>query len=363
MANSSNLSNPSSLSHFGVRTVRFVAFGCIGAAACLLTSAAPLAAQEPKAPAWIQEQFGIQLSNRRDNGSMMKLVTPLSVQAGQATVQVLSNGKPVALGAIVATDGYVLTKRSELSADPLRVRLADGRLFHARIAAVRRSTDLALLHIDEVSKLPRVDFDTKEPEIGSFLVSAGRGKTPIGLGVVGAVPRAIDHKGRLGVALQNDSRGQARVDVVWPDSGADEAGVLRGDRIIAVNGHEETGQEQVILALRGLYPGETVHLTLQREESTVEVEAQIRDFRLMQESENEVRVNGARSLRLSGFDRVLQHDTVLEPDQCGGPVLDTSGKVVGLNIARAGRIVSYALPGSIIRPQLIEMLQEARAQK
>ena len=57
----------------------------------------------------------------------------------------------------------------------------------------------------------------------------------------------------------------------------------------------------------------------------------------------------------------MQHDTVLDPDECGGPLLDTKGNVVGINIARAGRVVSYALPSSLILPQMISMLEEARA--
>jgi len=196
--------------------------------------------------------------------------------------------------------------------------------------------------------------------VGSFLVSAGRGEAPIGIGVMGVLPRRVEHVGRLGVVLGNDNRGQARVDGVWPDSGADDAGVLPGDRILAVNGRDEAGQQRVIRALNGLYPGETVRLTIQRDDGKLEVNAQIRDFTLMQESENDARVKGVRSMRLSGFDRVLQHDTVLEPDQCGGPVLDTHGRVIGLNIARAGRIVSYALPGSLVMPELVDMLKEAR---
>ena len=91
------------------------------------------------------------------------------------------------------------------------------------------------------------------------------------------------------------------------------------------------------------------------------MDAGIREFGLMRESENDSRVNGPRNARLSGFDRVIQHDTVLDPDECGGPVLDTSGRVLGLNIARAGRVVTYSLPASLVVPEMISMLQEARA--
>ena len=81
----------------------------------------------------------------------------------------------------------------------------------------------------------------------------------------------------------------------------------------------------------------------------------------MQESENDSKVNGPRNARLSGFDRAIQHDTVLDPDECGGPALDTNGKAIGINIARAGRVMSYALPSSLVVSEMNLLLVEARA--
>jgi serine protease Do len=57
---------------------------------------------------------------------------------------------------------------------------------------------------------------------------------------------------------------------------------------------------------------------------------------------------GPVSRRRSGFPQVIQHDTVLHPAQCGGPLVDLDGKAVGINIARAGRVATYALPASLI---------------
>ncbi len=87
------------------------------------------------------------------------------------------------------------------------------------------------------------------------------------------------------------------------------------------------------------------------------------EYALMMESDSDVRVNGPRNARLSGFDNVIQHDSVLDPDECGGPVLDSSGRVVGINIARAGRVVSYSIPSSLILAELEGMLAEARRGK
>ena len=114
-----------------------------------------------------------------------------------------------------------------------------------------------------------------------------------------------------------------------------------------------------------MFPGESVRLTIKRrnessEMDTLEMNAGIRDFGVLRETENDSKVNGPRNVRLSGFDRVIQHDTVLDPEDCGGPVLDLSGRAVGLNIARAGRVVTYSLPASLVISEMISMLQEAR---
>ena len=61
------------------------------------------------------------------------------------------------------------------------------------------------------------------------------------------------------------------------------------------------------------------------------------------------------SSRRGGFESVLQHDTVLRPEQCGGPILNTKGQAIGINIARATRVASYALPASVIVELIAEM--------
>lgn len=319
---------------------------------------------ERRVPGYVRRRFALRTSHRRDNGKMLELVSPLSEPVGHAVVQVISDNKPVCLGTIVSQDGYVLTKRSELSGDPIRVRLPDSRMLAARVSAVRRSNDLALLKVDGLGEaVAAVEFAESEepPAIGSFLVSVGRGGSPVGLGAVSTGQRRVDHQGRLGLRLDDDSEGRAMVSVVLPASGAAAAGIREGDRIVAIDGHDKSRTHQVINTLRGYFPGESVRLTIRRDETTLNLVAKIKDFSVMQESENDHRVNGPRSVRLNGFERVLQHDTVLNPDECGGPVIDTNGQVVGVNIARAGRVVSYALPAAVIRQDVASMLDEARA--
>jgi serine protease Do len=57
---------------------------------------------------------------------------------------------------------------------------------------------------------------------------------------------------------------------------------------------------------------------------------------------------GELSPRRSGFPEVIVHDSVLAPEHCGGPIIDISGRIVGINIARAGRHATYAIPSTSV---------------
>ena len=55
-------------------------------------------------------------------------------------------------------------------------------------------------------------------------------------------------------------------------------------------------------------------------------------------------MSGPLSTRLSGFPLALQHDIPLDPKLCGGPLLDLQGRCVGINVSRAGRVKTLAIP-------------------
>ena len=46
---------------------------------------------------------------------------------------------------------------------------------------------------------------------------------------------------------------------------------------------------------------------------------------------------------------------ILDPKNIGGPVVDLDGKVLGISIARAGRVETWILPSETIRPLLADM--------
>ncbi len=282
---------------------------------------------------------------------------PVVDDARRSTVRVMVAGEPAALGVIVSEDGYILTKATQLRG-AVTVLLPKGGETSARTVAVDGASDMALLKVD-VKGLTPADWSDDEPAVGSWLLTVGDEKSPVGIGVVSVASRRIEpQRGVLGIELEMDST----IRTVFPGSGAAEAGLQVGDVITAVAGESVDSRDALMGRLRRFRPGDTLPLLVRRGEQEQEVKATLRNelatFVDRQAKQNQMA--GPLSVRSSGFEQAMQHDTVLRPEDCGGPVTDSSGRVVGLNIARAGRVETYTLPTAAIRPILSKMLAQDR---
>jgi S1-C subfamily serine protease len=187
----------------------------------------------------------------------------LAIPAHRSVVTVLARDKPVALGLVIAADGWVVTKASALSG-PLVCRLADGRKLEASLKGKSEKHDLALLHIRAKDLPAAVWSDDSVPTVARIVANIGPEPTPLSFGMVcsgvGSIPAV---KGEL-----------------------------------------------------------------------------------------------AR-----GFSDVFVHDGLLNSQQCGGPVVDATGKAVALTIAT--RILddtrTYAIPGAVVRKTVDELRKERPA--
>jgi S1-C subfamily serine protease len=66
-------------------------------------------------------------------------------------------------------------------------------------------------------------------------------------------------------------------------------------------------------------------------------------------------MGSALSPRRSGYPTILTHDSIVKPADCGGPLVDLDGNVIGINISRAGRTESWAIPTEIIQDVLADL--------
>ena len=162
--------------------------------------------------------------------------------------------------------------------------------------------------------------------------------------------------GSMGVTLVSEAAG-VPVDQVTPNSGAAAAGIQPGDLILSIDDTPVRDRQSLMDLIRRHSPGEQIDVTILRngEEDTRRATLGYRSARSPR-GDIQNSLGTLLSNRAVDFPAVIQHDTVLNANQMGGPIIDLEGRVLGINIARAGRVETYALPAGVIRQVLPQLL-------
>jgi serine protease Do len=309
--------------------------------------------------------------NLKTNPRVLGAFRPAVTKVAQSTVRVLSDGKPVALGTVVHPDGYILTKASELKPGKLTVKDYDGRVLDAAPVAANDTHDLAMLKV-KATDLPAVSWSPSlAAPVGNWVASAGPGDEPVAVGVVSVATRTIPpsrfpaapprspNSPYMGVQFEEDGP-HAKLAVVSRGTPADRAGLKAGDVIVSVNGKPIDSQLEMSARILTFKPGDTIRVVIHRGEQILEKSVKLDRWGANGNnfSRGDVQNNMGSKLseRHTGFPTILQHDTVIKPEDCGGPLVDLDGRVLGINIARAGRVESYALPSEVVVPLLADLM-------
>ncbi|NNE91854.1 MAG: PDZ domain-containing protein, partial [Verrucomicrobiales bacterium] len=285
-----------------------------------------------------------------------------SVSAASESTHLVFRGSELkSLGTVVHEDGCLLAKASEIAEEnnqKLNVLIAKGKLLPAEIVKTYEKHDLALVRLtgDDTPEMTPVRwYPSSEPApLGSLLSAAGSGPDPIAIGVVSVHPRSMsgENKGFLGVSTAPDEKG-VRITMALPEGAARKAGVKRGDIITKINDIETDTPEKLIKLIGKTPPGTEITIEYLRngEELEQTVELGNREGYDASGANRNGRMNRFGtdvSKKSSGYLSVMQTDLPIQPRECGGPVVDLDGNVIGINIARAGRIKTYALPSDLI---------------
>jgi serine protease Do len=300
----------------------------------------------------------------RDNPRVQAAFREVVAQPSRSVVRVRADGRDVALGTVVAADGWVITKYSELPDDvkELTVLIRGVRAVEAKVVGVDPKTDLAMLKADATDLTPVTWGDSKTAAVGELLASPGPALEPVGFGVLSVAARNVRlrdlppptpsaNAGFLGVSLEEDTGG-ARIVQVSAKSAAEKAGLKVGDVVTLIAQTPIIDSETMVNTIQRHKPGDVVPIKFRRGDQVGEVKATLEKRPAdngFDRRDYQNRLGSTLSSRRGGFPQVLQHDMALKPYDCGGPVVDLDGKAIGINIARAGRVESYAIPAEAVQ--------------
>ena len=308
----------------------------------------------------------------RQSPQLLKAFEPIAKSSQGTTVRILANIKSktkeqegqISLGTVIDSAGFILTKASQIrsQAKTLKVEI-NGKKVPAKVFGVHERSDLAMLKIEPAGlELKPIQWQNQTPEVGYLLATPDHNSKTIGFGVLSVASREErDNRGFMGVNLANPGEKEkgSVVTRVQPKSPAAYSGLRVGDLILQVNGKDIKNTDDLIAKVSKHKPGQTVKIKLKRDDKDIEKSIKLGDRSTLGIARplnpQETIAGNKLSKRRTGFDRVIQHDTVLSPEQMGGPILDLEGRAIGVNIAKNGRVATYALPLSVLQPAIDQL--------
>lgn len=300
-----------------------------------------------------------------------KMFEPILEEARQSLVMIRSTGasrsrrakkRQIALGVVVSDQGWVLTKASELKGQ-LFCETASGDLVEAQIFGLDPEYDLALLKItDQDSQRVWQPANWAGPVAaitGDWLATPLDHKQDSHVGVVSVDSRLIPpSKPFIGIFMGDAKPTGVEIQGVQPKSPASTSGLKIEDVILKLDDAIVKDIDQLREQLEQCDAGDVVTLTVMRSdrERKIKLTLASRDkvsFENMR-SNQQNRMGSRLSGRRKNFPLAFQHDTPLQAKECGGPVVNLDGDVVGVNVARAGRVASLAIPAH----RVLEIIEE-----
>ena len=312
-----------------------------------------------------------------DEEQLDQTVEQMLEPVAASVVQIRNRDRLCCLGTVVA-EGLVVTKLSELSGTLTCVTADDSRISAAMIASDQLD-DLALLRLIQPATkreklLPAVTFaGDPQVESGDVLFTVCPASNSVCAGVATVAPRRIPITQPacqdcvdLGMTVsvqpeqeQVETRQSgndwverkriagARVKRVYPRTVGERVGVQQGDLLVSISQQWVPNAATLRSIGSRVRVGQTLNVVVVRGGALKQLSMTIDHF--SRRVYHDRWGGGPFSERRFGFDTTIVHDSLIEPNQCGGPLVDLDGNVVGLNISRSMRVATFAIPADRVR--------------
>ena len=293
--------------------------------------------------------------------SSLKALEPVMKKNPGVTALVTVDGRLAALGTVISANGRILTKNAETDEGKLAVKLG-GEEYEAKVIKRFPQRDLALLKI-EAKNLRAVRFQIEEPALGSILTASGAENEPLGIGLLSVPGRAMSKIGFIGIQAAEGDGGVLIARLV-SGGAAEQAGLEENDIITSLDNERVEDPISFGGLIRGRKAGEEVRVGYLREGEPGELKVTLKERKIRDSVQDDPRMKlslGRLSEKTGGYPDVIQHDIPLPPELCGGPLFNLNGKCVGVNVSRAGRTKTYAIPADeIVEVLEIKMMKKSR---
>ena len=306
----------------------------------------------------------------RQSSQLLKSVQPVGETVYPSVVSFWKDDRNVSLGVVVHPAGYLVTKASEVQKRAPVTCLINGKQLATDVVRIDTENDVALMKIkaDGDDGLVAINWAAKDSDdsVGRFVLTPGDDNTMLAIGTYSVQPRstAAGEQAFLGVNPERVAGG-VRITQVTAGEASYAAGLSDGDIITELGGMAIVDVDDLVTSIRAHKPGDSVAIKYLRNGQSDSTRAtlsgrnsaaeQAAHFKMMN------RLGAILSRRADNFSFVFQHDTPLFPEQCGGPILDLDGNVIGMNIARQGRASSLAIPATKMQTIVDDLMRNSVA--